>query len=71
MFVIKSKPPTGLDEPEKWSTDLNDFIKQCLQIDPEKRPTAEELLEHSFIKKVGGENKAKTILSELVLNSMD
>lgn len=28
-----------------------DFIKQCLTIDPKKRPTVDELLEHPWIEK--------------------
>lgn len=28
---------------------LRDFVKTCMQVDPEKRPTVEELLEHPFI----------------------
>lgn len=29
--------------PEKWSEDAKDFAKWCFEIDPEKRPTAEQL----------------------------
>ncbi len=29
---------------------MRDFISKCLTVDPEKRPTAEELLEEPFIK---------------------
>lgn len=47
--------------------EFNDFVKQCLQINPEMRPNAEELLKHNFIKKY---SKGKKILMELVQNSM-
>ena len=50
MEKIKTCPPKNLSEPKKWSEAFNDFVKQCLIVDPIYRPTAEELLEHSFIK---------------------
>lgn len=41
-------PPT-LSDAESWSSDFKDFLYQCLQKDPEKRPTAKTLLEHRFV----------------------
>ena len=42
-LIPKNEPPT-LQEPSKWSNDLNDLLSKCLQKDPEKRPSAIELL---------------------------
>ena len=42
--------PSGLNEPEKWSYEFQDFIKQTLQENPRARPTADELLKVSTIK---------------------
>ena len=61
IFLISAKPapklpckkPSKNDDPEvkcgDWSDDLRDFIGSCLRKDVNKRSSAEELLEHSFI----------------------
>ncbi|KAG7298469.1 hypothetical protein JYU34_018098 [Plutella xylostella] len=48
LKIQKSDPPT-LDQPSLWSKAFNDFIAKALVKDPEKRPTAEELLKHEFV----------------------
>ncbi|OMJ92079.1 hypothetical protein SteCoe_5286 [Stentor coeruleus] len=67
MFAIQKSPAQGLTEPHKWSNEFNDFVKKCLTIDPKQRPTAKELLIHSFIRR----NRGPSLLSELVANSME
>lgn len=47
--IQKSDPPT-LSGPSRWTKSFNEFIKICLNKDPEQRPTAGELLQHRFIK---------------------
>lgn len=47
--IQKSDPPT-LNAPSKWSKSFNEFIKLCVNKDPDQRPTAGELLQHKFIK---------------------
>lgn len=49
IFMIPSRPPPTFLHPEEFSDDLNDFLSSCLQKDPEKRPTAAELMLHPFI----------------------
>jgi len=66
IFMIPMKPAPTLPEPDKYSEDFNDFIRTCLQKEPEDRPDAEKLLQHSFIKNA----PAKTILAELVEDCM-
>ena len=66
--MIINKPPKGLTDPSKWSKEFNDFVSQCLIYDPEKRPSAIDLLSHPFIKKF---SKGATLISELVNNSLD
>lgn len=40
-----------LQDPGAWSAEFNDFVEQCLTMDADKRPTAEQLLKHPFLKK--------------------
>ena len=41
--------PPRLRQPEKWSNGFRDFLDRCLQLDPSKRATATELVEHPFV----------------------
>jgi len=51
LFLIANNPPPALTNPEHWSDDFNDFVRQCLQKDPNRRPNAKALLNHPFLKK--------------------
>jgi len=50
IFMIPTKPPPSFRDPDKWSTELIDFVSRCLVKNPEHRSTAAELLQHEFIK---------------------
>jgi len=68
IFMIPSRPPPRLSEPEKWSKEFYDFVAQCLTKDPAERPSADQLLKHSFVTK----GKANlNLLSELVDEGME
>jgi serine/threonine protein kinase len=45
MFNVAVDKIPGLDRPEKWSDAFKAFLNQCLQREPEKRATAEALLQ--------------------------
>lgn len=49
MFKIGTGQPPPV--PNALSRDARDFILKCLQVDPDTRPSAAELLEHSFVKR--------------------
>ena len=52
MRTMQDEPPQ-LDRTggaHKYSKLMDDFVRQCLQKNPEKRPTAEKLLAHGFFK---------------------
>lgn len=53
MMAIAGSPTVPLDQyipaNHQWSKEAVDFITQCLQVDPEVRPTARELLHHPWI----------------------
>ncbi|XP_030041129.2 neither inactivation nor afterpotential protein C [Manduca sexta] len=52
LFQITRNPPPGLAKPSMWSNDINDFIAECLEKNPEHRPFVMELEEHPFIQSV-------------------
>ena len=59
--IIKN-PPKGLAQPEIWSYEFNDFVKKCLELDKNKRPSAEELLKHDFIVNLDKKNLNKNLI---------
>eukprot|EP01027_Heterolobosea_sp_BB2_P017194 GEZU01024386.1.p1 GENE.GEZU01024386.1~~GEZU01024386.1.p1 ORF type:complete len:348 (-),score=102.81 GEZU01024386.1:209-1252(-) len=63
IFMIPSRQPPTLSDPDNWSDEFNDFIFQCLKKDPSQRPTAEALLKHPFIRKV---RNPQQLLSDII-----
>ncbi|KAF9543915.1 signal transducing kinase of the PAK [Mortierella hygrophila] len=51
LYLIATNGTPALQNPEKLSYEFKDFLAQCLEVDPEKRPTATELLKHPFLVK--------------------
>mmetsp|Transcript_20091 Transcript_20091/g.27704 ORF Transcript_20091/g.27704 Transcript_20091/m.27704 type:complete len:557 (+) Transcript_20091:174-1844(+) len=41
--------PKPVETPASWSKDIIDFVTKALVMDPEKRPTAKDLLQHPFL----------------------
>ncbi|CAG8576019.1 8318_t:CDS:2 [Acaulospora morrowiae] len=48
---IANLPAPELSNEHKWSNELKDFLKVCLEKDGEKRPTPKQMLDHPFIQK--------------------
>jgi len=66
IFMIPSRPPPKMTDPDKWSKDFIDFVTKALTKSPEQRPSATDLLEHPFI------TKAKTrVLLQPLLDQQD
>lgn len=53
LYLIATYGTPKIENPEKLSAELRDFLAQSLEMDPTKRPSAEELLKHPFLKKAG------------------
>jgi len=64
IFMIPTRPPPKLSNPEAWSTEFISFVAACLQKKPQDRPTALKLLKHPFIL------KERTVKSKAVLESL-
>lgn len=60
--VANSPPPTLSDF---FSFAFRDFVKSCLQTDPDKRLTAKELLAHRFIKQAATDNELLEMFSSI------
>ena len=52
LFLIPKAPAPRL-EGSQYSRDIKDFVAACLVKDPDRRPTAKELLQHRFIRNAG------------------
>lgn len=52
LFLIPKAPAPRL-EGNGYSRDFKDFVAACLVKDPDRRPTAKELLQHRFIRGAG------------------
>ncbi|XP_046961728.1 neither inactivation nor afterpotential protein C isoform X1 [Vanessa cardui] len=52
LFQIVRNPPPSVAKPSMSSNDINDFITECLEKNPEHRPFMVELEEHPFIQTV-------------------
>src|SRR6266480_1753406 len=60
LFLIPKNPAPVLDG--NFSPLFKQFVEDCLQKDPHKRPSAKDLLKHPFIRKA----KKTTYLTELI-----
>eukprot|EP01091_Cochliopodium_minus_P012088 TRINITY_DN3588_c0_g1_i2.p1 TRINITY_DN3588_c0_g1~~TRINITY_DN3588_c0_g1_i2.p1 ORF type:complete len:481 (-),score=124.74 TRINITY_DN3588_c0_g1_i2:480-1922(-) len=51
LFKISNEEVPKLENPQKYSEELKDFMSKCLQKESSKRYNAEQLLKHPFLKK--------------------
>mmetsp|Transcript_28054 Transcript_28054/g.110301 ORF Transcript_28054/g.110301 Transcript_28054/m.110301 type:complete len:540 (-) Transcript_28054:2553-4172(-) len=49
MFMIKTKGPPPLQDPERWSEEFTDFLTKCMAKETTERWTAKQLLSHPFL----------------------
>lgn len=53
LFLIALKGRADFSSPENMSASLKDFIDKCTQYEPSQRPSASDLLRHSFFSNSG------------------
>lgn len=75
IFMIPSRPPPTFQNPENWSEEMNDFLKECLVKNPEKRKDAEELMKHDFVKDICNDliknNGKSELIKQLATDNVD
>ncbi|KAI6191200.1 Non-specific serine/threonine protein kinase [Aphelenchoides bicaudatus] len=64
IFLIPTKPPPTLKNPDDWSASFNDLIAKCLVKNPEERTNAEELLKHDFIVNSSGPDVVRSMIED-------
>jgi len=72
LFLITTKGIPDLKEPSRWSPTFREFVALCLEKDAEKRPSADALLEHAFMRSaVGGGEALVKINQEAKKSALD
>ncbi|EGC34217.1 hypothetical protein DICPUDRAFT_153614 [Dictyostelium purpureum] len=66
IFTIPHQPPPTLKIPSDWSPEFNDFVKQCLSMNPANRPSAQQLLSHPFILKGSSQQILQKLVNECI-----
>ena len=62
LFLIPKAPAPRLDGNE-YSKNMKDFVAACLVKDPDRRPAANELLQHRFIRNAGSTESLQELIS--------
>jgi serine/threonine protein kinase len=52
LFEIPRQPAPTFKMPQLWSAEMQDFLSACLTKDPEVRPSAQQLLNHAWLREV-------------------
>jgi serine/threonine protein kinase len=52
LFLIASNGRPEVKEPSRLSAALSSFLDQCLEVEPDKRPDAADLLSHEFVREI-------------------
>lgn len=67
LYLIATNGTPKINNEESLSPPFRDFLKQCLEVDVDRRPSAEELLAHPFFEKA----EPLTTLAPLIIAARD
>ena len=70
IFMIPTKKPPTLKNPEAFSNEFSDFISRCLVKNTEERPSATALLQHKLIRGAKSPAVVKDLV-QLVLSKLE
>jgi len=62
LFMIPKRDPPTFANPFNWSPELVDFVSLCLKKDPAERPSAVELLNHSYVRNAKGPEVLRSVV---------
>jgi len=68
MFDVGVGIPPELEMPDSWSDDFKDLLSKMLVIDPQKRGTAADLLQHPWIQTADTRKSMQELLHALFVN---
>jgi len=68
MYLTATKG-APLPNPQLWSGEFNHFLMDCLKMDPNERATAEQLLEHPFIRKADSRKSMEKIIAGVFIHN--
>ncbi|KAF2071340.1 hypothetical protein CYY_007338 [Polysphondylium violaceum] len=75
MFTTATGGYIGLDRPERWTENFRQFLSLCLEFDPSKRHSADQLLKHPWLLSSENPETMKKILAQIfianVMNHLD
>jgi serine/threonine protein kinase len=64
LFLITTKGIPPIQNGDKWSSDLRDFLNRCIEKDVENRPEANEILSHPFLRKACQPHEFSTLIDQ-------
>ena len=67
LFLIASKGRSPFKDPDSLSPMFMDFVDKCTIMEPERRPTSEQMLQHPFLEEACGDAE----LTQLVEKTLE
>ncbi|KAH0785551.1 STE family protein kinase [Histomonas meleagridis] len=62
LYLIVVNGVSGCADKSQWSPQFNDFCSKCLERNPDRRPSAEELLRHPFLTRVSTKKEISDVI---------
>ncbi len=50
LYLIATKGTPKFKEPDRWSAPMNSFLRVACEVDPVNRASADDLLQHEFMR---------------------